>query len=278
RAGRNKRMEDWVNCEEIGRGAYGVVHKQFESRTGRYRAVKTIDKSSLPRTLDCVHILICHHFQHELFVQFLGWYEDRNTLYIAMECLENGNLRKHIKEPLPQETTQKITKQLLEGLDVMHQNGIAHGNLKPENIFVVSMSPVWVKLGDFSISKGIQAQDPTIPHLQLLSRVYSAPEVLGLDDTEETSDYTGAVDIWSLGCVIYELLVGAKLFRKEGQIARYFFGGWSFPQDQLKSLSPPISDSGISLIESMISLDPDNRPSVIGALGHAWLTSLTSET
>ncbi|CUS11459.1 unnamed protein product, partial [Tuber aestivum] len=94
----------------------------------------------------------------------------------------------------------------------MHQEGIAHRDLKPENIFVVSMSPVWVKLGDFGISKWIPAEATTTFHTQVSTPVYSAPEVLGLDSHSEASDYTNSVDIWSLGCVIYELLVGERLF------------------------------------------------------------------
>ena len=85
------------------------------------------------------------------------------------------------------------------------------------------MSPVWIKLGDFGVSKRILAQATTTLHTQVLTQVYSAPEVLGLDSNSETSDYTNSVDIWSLGCVIYELLVGTKLFVSEFQLYRYFY-------------------------------------------------------
>ena len=64
-------------------------------------------------------------------MEFLGWYEELETLYIAMEYLREGDLTKHIGTPLPQETVQNISKQILEGLKVMHQQGIAHRDLKP---------------------------------------------------------------------------------------------------------------------------------------------------
>ena len=73
------------------------------------------------------------------------------------------------------------------------------------------MSPVRVKLGDFGISKQIQPQATTALHTQVSTRIYAAPEVLGLDSNSETSVYTNSVDIWSLGCVIYELLAGTTL-------------------------------------------------------------------
>jgi len=93
------------------------------------------------------------------------------------------------------------------------------------------MSPVWVKLGDFGVSKRILAEATTTFHTQVSTPVYSAPEVLGLDPNSETSNYTDSVDIWSLGCVIYELLAGAKLFVSEFQLCRYFYGTWPFPEE-----------------------------------------------
>jgi len=66
-----------------------------------------------------------------LFVEFLGWFEKPETLYIAMEYLPEGDLTKHAGSPLQQETVQTISKQILEGLKVMHQKGIAHRDLKP---------------------------------------------------------------------------------------------------------------------------------------------------
>src|ERR1700712_5330795 len=100
------------------------------------------------------------------------------------------------------------------------------------------MSPVWVKLGDFGVSKQIQNPATTTFHTQVSTPLYGAPEVLGLDSNSETSEYTNSVDIWSLGCVIYELLVGTKLFISEFQLYRYFYGKWPFPEDKLKGLSP----------------------------------------
>jgi len=64
-------------------------------------------------------------------VEFVGWFEEPETLYIAMEYLEEGDLTMHIGTPLSQETVQNISKQILEGLQVMHQQGIAHRDLKP---------------------------------------------------------------------------------------------------------------------------------------------------
>jgi len=138
------------------------------------------------------------------------------------------------------------------------------------------MSPLWVKLGDFGVSKRILAQATTAFHTQVSTPVYSAPEVLGLDPNSETSNYTNSVDIWSLGCVIYELLVGTKLFVSEFQLCRYFYGTWAFPEESLRVLSPPTDDTGISLLRAMLAIPPGDRPTATGALRNQWLTGLKS--
>ena len=124
------------------------------------------------------------------------------------------------------------------------------------------------------MSKRVLAEATTTFHTQVSTQGYSAPEVLGLDSNSETSEYTNSVDIWSLGCVIYELLAGTKLFASEGQVSRYFFGKLPFPEDKLKVLSPPTDNLGISLLKSMLLIQPEDRPTAAGALSHRWLAGL----
>ena len=74
--------------------------------------------------------------------------------------------------------------------------------------------------------------------------------------------------------MIYELLVGTKLFASEFQLSGYFYGKRPFPEDKLKELSPPTDNLGISLLESMLLIQPEDRPTAAGALSHGWLTAL----
>ncbi|RPA95274.1 kinase-like protein, partial [Choiromyces venosus 120613-1] len=173
---------------------------------------------------------------------------------------------------------QKITKQVLNGLQAMHGNNIAHRDLKPEvflsshvqvqNIFVVSMSPVWVKLGDFGISKLVHSN--TAYRSQVFTDCYAAPELLGLDTNVESSVYTNAVDIWALGCVVYELLTGEKLFSKLGQIINYYYKE-AFPEQKLSKLTTPISNAVKSFIQRLVVLNSNGRPSAAEAAGDIWL-------
>ena len=127
------------------------------------------------------------------------------------------------------------------------------------------------------MSKRILAEGSTTLHTPVSTQAYSAPEVLGLDSNSETSDYTNSVDIWSLGCVVYELLLGSKLFVSEFQLSGYFYGKWPFPEDKLKGLSPPMDDIGISLLKSMLLIQPGDRPTAAHALCHGWLAGLKSD-
>jgi len=65
-------------------------------------------------------------------VEFLGWFENSERLYIAMEYFEKGDLRRHLGERMSVPMAKLLARQLLEGLNVMHKNGIAHRDMKPE--------------------------------------------------------------------------------------------------------------------------------------------------
>ena len=77
--------------------------------------------------------------------------------------------------------------------------------------------------------------------------------------------------------MIYELLVGIPLFPSVKQLNRYFYKIDPFPEFMLKGLSIPIDNAGISLLKSMLTIQPEGRPTAAGALGHAWLVGLESD-
>jgi serine/threonine protein kinase len=266
--------ETWSVGEVLGRGSYSIVRKHREEKTGKVRAVKSVEKSGYPshaREFNIMAILNKPEYR-SLFVEFLGWFEDSDRLYIAMECFEQGDLRKQLDGPLPEEVVQRITRQVIKGLQVMHENGIAHRDLKPDNIFVVSMSPVWVKLGDFGISKRIHSG--TAYRSRVCTDYYAAPEVLGIDSTSESSIYTNAVDMWSLGCVVYELLTGEKLFCSLGDIMRYYYKKGNLVAEKSSKLTTPISGRVALFIQALVDTDPEGRPDVVEAASDVWLEEL----
>ena len=68
----------------------------------------------------------------EAFVQFYGWFENVDTIFLAMEYFENGDLSQHLTTKVSEDEARIITKQLLEGLSIMHKGGFTHRDLKPQ--------------------------------------------------------------------------------------------------------------------------------------------------
>lgn len=70
--------------------------------------------------------------QHQVFVEFIGWFENPEFIFLAMEYLPLGDLSKHILEEVQEHDLKDISSQLLEGLKLMHSKGFAHRDLKPQ--------------------------------------------------------------------------------------------------------------------------------------------------
>jgi len=123
-----------------------------------------------------------HRKYEQCFVKSFGWYESPEHLFIAMEYLELGDLRIYLdgKPPLPEHEAREITYQILDGLFLMHDNGFAHRDLKPNNILLKSCPPNdwWVKIADFGISKRIEDGLGVTNTLQGTPG-YIAPELYG---------------------------------------------------------------------------------------------------
>ena len=77
--------------------------------------------------------------------------------------------------------------------------------------------------------------------------------------------------------MIYELLIGTRLFASETQVSRYYYKKLPFPEDKLKGLSPPTNDTGILLLKSMLAIQPEDRPTAVSALGNSWLIGLKND-
>ena len=165
-----------------------------------------------------------------------------------------------------------IGKQLLEGLQVLHEDHLAHRDLKPANIFVARCAPDWwIKLGDFGILRRIgTAQESRLTHIGTPD--YMAPEILfENDDEDEDSPYTVAVDLWSLGCVLFRLLTHQFPFPELKHLRLYWRSKKSFPTDILVKQS--VSADGISFISDTMKSHPADRMTVTMALLHSWVSN-----
>lgn len=140
----------WKREHKLGTGGFGTVWREREQKTGQFRAVKILARINLnTRELEALVQLqdvsplmarstllpkLTDPKKPNLFVLFLGWFEDPHAIYIAMEYAEHGDLahylENHAKKALVE--AKDITRQILKGLVVMHERDICHRDLKPQ--------------------------------------------------------------------------------------------------------------------------------------------------
>jgi WD40 repeat protein len=281
----------WYRERTIGHGAFGRVWLEVSREDGdvQKRALKIIDKSRmLDLDVDYKKELLAlakfskDKYQHEeVLVNFFGWFEDSENLFISMEYFELGDLEKHITESITEDDVKDMTIDVLNGLRIMHSENFAHRDLKPSNIFVVRKPPAskwWVKIGDFGISKRVQG-DITALRTKTGTLTYQAPEINGYlddgDDDELTSVYDNAVDMWSLGCVIYKIATQKVLFPQSSAVSNFCNGRRPFPEQLLLAKMGMV---GVEFVKSLIVPDPRQRLSAESALEASWLSQRKRDT
>ncbi|KAI5843084.1 kinase-like domain-containing protein, partial [Morchella snyderi] len=295
----------WKTRRAIGSGAYGFVRLQELTRGGptSFRAVKTIQKSITSSTsskcLTEVEVLSRVAHRDDLFVKFLGWYDDKNYIYIAMEFIKDGDLSHYIQNYQSEVKghAKEITKQLLTGLEVLHSLDICHRDLKPKNILIASCDPLHVKIADFGIAK---IEMDTVLRTQIGTHGYFAPEIMPMiryeiKGFEPSTRYTNAVDIWALGVLLHEMLTSEIPFLLRGKdnnledttcsgvlggnmlhgkeldfrlLKEFCAGREDLPLDLLE----PVKNTGVSkLLKSLITANPNHRISAASALRSDWI-------
>ncbi|OOQ87150.1 hypothetical protein PEBR_18436 [Penicillium brasilianum] len=278
------RSEHWQRQRRIGSGGFGSVWLERRIKGGRsgataaqdsaVRAVKQIDMDTRLGLIHCNHELeaiakFSHSRYEHCFVKSFGWYEGPGQLFIAMEYLEMGDLFMYLcqKPSLPEAEAKDITYQILDGLNMMHENGFAHRDLKPNNVLIKSCPPAkwWIKLADFGITKRIE--EGSNPLTRKGTPRYCAPELWGF--IEPGSAY--AADIWALGEILFEMLTKKPAFAYPGLLADYKTQQ-QFPVTKLRDAG--ISQQGIDFLLSLMCLHPNDRITASSALSNVWIQPL----
>ena len=130
-----------------------------------------------------------------------------------------------------------------------------------------------MKIGDFGISKRIKSEETAL-RSYVGTQSFQAPEILGFGvKNQESSEYTDAVDIWSLGCVIYQLLTLKVPFPSYASIALFSQKSTHFPAEALRARH--IDETCVSLLENMLIIEPSNRLSAEIALQSPWFSKVS---
>ena len=268
-------MRRWLKIKELGSGNSNNIWLEMEE-DGSARAVKKLPKwiyqwNELEYRREIAAMAVLSRYK-QYFVPFYGWFEGPEDVYIAMEYFDLGDLEQYMDRQLSILQIKVIIRQLLEGLCIMHRDGFTHRDLKPQNIFVVRDNPyIWVKIGDFGITKRVP-DDGTSLRTQVGSSGYMAPEVLGYHD-EESSKYTNAVDLWSLGCICHRLLTMQPPFANPTKMIQYCYGGTKLPIEALRR----DNDEDVAFVKMLLMVNPSERYTAERALQSTWFDSLRSQ-
>lgn len=196
-----------------------------------------------------------------------------------MEYLALGDLQSHLmdKGPITEADAKIISKQVLRGLQFMHEEDFVHRDLKPANLLVKDMPPNrswWIKISDFGLSKKME-QSKALSSTVCGTLGFMAPELLGFNTTPGRQlpqlGKWKAADIWAFGETVYRLLTGvASLGDNIQDLCKYIQDQKTFPQGPLERHN--VSDGAITFIRRCLDPRPNDRPSATSAQKQfAWL-------
>ena len=251
-----KKIETYIKGKIIGTGGFSKCYKLYNVQDKKIYAAKEIikDKSSYDRIKN--EIDIYEYLKHDNIVNQKEHFIYNDTQYLIFEFCENRDLSHLIdkRKKLKEIEVQYYITQLIQALIHLHDRNIVHRDLKLGNIFLTGKMEL--KLGDFGLAKKLSFRDEKISEM-VGTPAYMAPEIL------ENKGYSLEVDIWSLGVIMYYLIIGKLPFNKQNQ-------------EDIKKVSFPkkaiISRAAKSLIEQILVKDPKERPSLKQILRHDFFT------
>ncbi|XP_032071818.1 mitogen-activated protein kinase kinase kinase 4 isoform X2 [Thamnophis elegans] len=265
----------WQRGNKIGEGQYGKVYTCISVDTGELMAMKEIrfqpnDHKTIKETAD--ELKIFEGIKHPNLVRYFGVELHREEMYIFMEYCDEGTLEEVSRLGLQEHVIRLYTKQITTAINVLHEHGIVHRDIKGANIFLTSSG--LIKLGDFGCSVKLKNNTQTMPgevNSTLGTAAYMAPEVI----TRAKGEGHGrAADIWSLGCVVIEMVTGKRPwheFEHNFQIMYRVGMGHKPP------IPERISPEGKGFLSHCLESDPKMRWTASQLLDHSFVKVCTDE-
>ncbi|MCB9632872.1 MAG: protein kinase [Sandaracinus sp.] len=175
--------------------------------------------------------------------------------YLVMELLPGDSLRAYIGEPMPVGEAIEMARQMAEGLARAHDLGVVHRDLKPENVFVVPQpkGPPLVKLVDFGLARVRREDRLTVTGQIVGTPPYMAPERFRQDDV------TPSADLYALGIVLYEMLVG-KLPFDSNNVAGFVLAHLEEVPPRVRVDVPKVPHALDDLVAELLQKRPEDRP------------------
>ncbi|RNF20336.1 mitogen-activated protein kinase kinase 2 [Trypanosoma conorhini] len=200
-------MENYTIVELIGEGSFGKVYKARRKGSGQVVAMKFIvkkgknDKELLNLRSE---IEIMTKLDHGNIITLFEAFETQQEFVVVMEYAQ-GELFEVLEDDknLPEEVVRRISKQLIQALHYLHSNRIMHRDMKPQNILVGQNGAV--KLADFGFARSMSYNTMVLTSIKG-TPLYMAPELV------QEQPYNHCADLWSLGCILYQLYYGKPPF------------------------------------------------------------------
>ena len=254
----------------IGQGAFGTVFKAFELCSGRRVAIKQIKMDNHNKNLVLKEIEVLKKVEHPNIVQYFNFLKEDNYMFIIMEFLEGGTLKEYIKdnsENITEDIAREIIKQIFNALSYLHYScDVCHRDIKPENIMFSEKNNISsLKLLDFGLSSDSFESKMKLQNCGTLT--YMAPEQIS------GVIYSKAVDVWSVGIILYMLLnKGKNAFYEKGDTSKAIIDKINHKEITFDLDKCPISPIGRHLIYKLLDKNPSYRYSARLALNHPWIT------
>ncbi|KAK9170618.1 hypothetical protein Syun_002758 [Stephania yunnanensis] len=203
---------------------------------------------------------------HPNVIHLYDVYEDSNGVHLVLELCNGGELFDRIvaQERYNEVEAAAVIRQIASGLGALHQANIVHRDLKPENcLFLNKSDHSPLKIMDFGLSSVEEFTDPVVGLFGSID--YVSPEALS-----HQCKVSSASDMWSLGVILYILLSGYPPFHANSNKLKQqliLAGDFSFEEHTWKN----ISSSAKQLISSLLTVDPQKRPTAQALLQHPWV-------
>ena len=255
-------LNDFTGIFVLQKGKYGEVFTGIDTKTGiRYAIKKILKKVNVPEYSFKNELDIHSQLDHPNIIKVYGHFEDDSYNYMVMEYASHTDLitsnfslcRYNEKE------TSKIIKCLLNVILYLHNKGIVHNDIKMENLLLTENG--CIKLCDFGLSVQTDNIKTWTSSKFCGTLQYIAPEKFTY------GTYSYMVDVWSVGCVAYELYCLRSAFRcltKDETIRKIVFGNVTLPDT--------MSSTFMSFIFRLLDKDFTTRMTIEGALQHLFIT------
>ncbi len=250
-------MNDFQILQKLGEGAYSKVYKVkrlVDNNIYALKKVKLLNLSDKEKSnaLNEVRILASVKSNYVISYKEAFFDEKDSTLGIVMEYADKGDLYQKIVEHkktakfFEESDIWRIFIQLVKGLKALHDLKILHRDLKSANVFLCSDGTA--KLGDLNVSKVARKG---LGYTQTGTPYYASPEVW------KDQPYDNKSDIWSLGCVLYEMITLKPPFRAENMEGLFH----KVIKGQINRIPERFSDDLFSIVKLLLQVNSDNRPS-----------------